>query len=82
MGKGKALVTIKVWKGDINKALKKFKRGVIESGHIFELKERQQFTKPTTKRRKKKQEAIRNAKFERMKEDTYEPPTKGKKKKR
>ena len=82
MGKGKALVTIKVWKGDINKALKKFKRGVIESGHILELKERQQFTKPTTERRKKKQEAIRNAKFERMKEDTYEPPTKGKKKKR
>ena len=79
---GKAKVTIKVWKGDINKALKKFKRGVIESGHILELKERQQFTKPTTERRKKKQEAIRNAKFERMKEDTYEPPTKGKKKKR
>ena len=82
MSKGKALVTIKVWKGDINKALKKFKRGVIESGHILELKERQQFTKPTTERRKKKQEAIRNAKFERMKEDTYESPTKGKKKKR
>jgi len=82
MSKGKALVTIKVWKGDINKALKKFKRGVIESGHIFELKERQQYTKPTTKRRKQKQEAIRNAKFERMKEDTYEPPTKGNKKKR
>jgi len=55
---------------------------VIESGHIFELKERQQYTKPTTKRRKQKQEAIRNAKFERMKEDTYEPPTKGNKKKR
>lgn len=82
MGKGKALVTIKVWKGDINKALKKFKRGVIESGHIAELKERQQFTKPTTERRKKKQEAIRNAKFERMKEDTYEAPKKGKKNKR
>ena len=82
MGKGKSLVTIKVRNGDINRALKKFKRAVIESGHIFELKERQQFTKPTTERRKKKQEAIRNAKFERMKEDTYEPPTKGKKKKR
>jgi small subunit ribosomal protein S21 len=82
MSKGKALVTIKVRNGDINRALKKFKRAVIESGHIFELKQRQQFTKPTTERRKKKQEAIRNAKFERMKEDTYEPPTKGKKKKR
>jgi len=82
MSKGKSLVTIKVRNGDINRALKKFKRAVIESGHIFELKQRQQFTKPTTERRKKKQEAIRNAKFERMKEDTYEPPTKGKKKKR
>ena len=80
MSKGKALVTIKVWKGDINKALKKFKRGVIESGHIAELKQRQQFTKPTTERRKKKQEAIRKEKFERMKEDTYEAPKKGKKK--
>jgi len=79
---GKAKVTIKVWKGDINKALKKFKRGVIESGHILELKERKEFTKPTTKRRKQKQEAIRNAKFERMKEDTYEAPKKGKKNKR
>ena len=82
MSKGKALVTIKVRNGDINRALKKFKRAVIESGHIFELKQRQQFTKPTTERRKKKQEAIRNAKFERMKEDTYEPPIKGNKKKR
>ena len=79
MSKGKALVTVKVWKGDINKALKKLKRGVIESGHIDELKERKQFTKPTNERRKKKQEAIRKEKFERMKEDTYEAPKKGKK---
>ena len=82
MSKGKALVTVKVWKGDINKALKKLKRGIIESGHIDELKDRKEFTKPTTKRRKKKQEAIRNAKFERMKEDTYETPQKGSKKQR
>jgi len=82
MSKGKALVTVKVWKGDINKALKKLKRGIIESGHIVELKERKQYTKPTTKRRKKKQEAIRNAKFERMKEDTYETPKTGSKKQR
>lgn len=78
----KGLVGIKVWKGDINKALKKFKRAVIESGHIDELKERQQFTKPTTKKRKQKQEAIRKAQFERMKEDTSETPNKSKKNKR
>jgi small subunit ribosomal protein S21 len=82
MSKGKALVTVKVRNGDINKALKTFKRSVIQSGHILELKERQQFTKPTVKRRKQKMEAIRKAKFERMKEDTYEAPIKGKKNKR
>ena len=45
---GKRLVTIKVRKGDINRALKIFKRAVMDSGHLFELRERQQYTKPTT----------------------------------
>jgi small subunit ribosomal protein S21 len=66
---GKALVTIKVRNGDINRALKKFKRSVIESGHIFELKERQQYTKPSVAKRKKKQEAIRKNKFDSLKEE-------------
>ena len=39
---GKRLVTIKVRKGDINRALKIFKRAVMDSGHLFELRERQQ----------------------------------------
>jgi small subunit ribosomal protein S21 len=69
MCKGKALVTIKVRNGDINQALKKFKRTVIESGHIFELKERQQYTKPSVAKRKKKQEAIRKNKFDSLKEE-------------
>ena len=69
MCKGKALVTIKVRNGDINQALKKFKRTVIESGHIFELKERQQYIKPSVAKRKKKQEAIRKNKFDSMKEE-------------
>jgi small subunit ribosomal protein S21 len=59
MSKGKSLVSVKVIKGDINRALKKFKRGVMESGHLLELRERQQYTKPTTKRRKQKLQAIR-----------------------
>ena len=79
---GKRLVTIKVRNGDINRALKKFKRSVIESGHIFELKERQQYTKPTTKRRKQKQEAIRKQQFDLLREEREESPKKGKKKKR
>lgn len=79
---GKAKVSIKVRNGDINRALKKFKRGVIESGHIFELKERQQYTKPTTKRRKQKQKAIRKQQFDLLREEREESPKKGKKKKR
>ena len=59
MSKGKRIVSVKVIKGDINRALKKFKRGVMESGHLQELRERQYCTKPKTVRRKKKLQAIR-----------------------
>jgi len=79
---GKRLVSVKVRNGDINRALKKFKRGVIESGHIFELKDRQEYTKPTTKRRKQKQQAVRNEWIRRMKDDEFEFSKKTKKKKR
>ena len=79
---GKRLVSIKVRNGDINRALKKFKRGVIESGHIFELKDRQEYTKPTTKRRKQKQQAVRNEYIRRLKEDELESPRKKKKKRK
>jgi len=79
---GKKLVTIKVRKGDINRALKRFKRAVMDSGHLFELKERQEYTKPTTIRRKQKQKAIRNQKIEWMKQNDMEIPNKRKKKKR
>ncbi len=59
MSKNKTLVSVKVIKGDINRALKKFKRGIMESGHLLELRERKYYTKPTTIRRKQKQEAVR-----------------------
>ena len=78
----KKLVTIKVRKGDINRALKRFKRAVMDSGHLFELRERQEYTKPTTIRRKQKQQAIRNQKIEWMKHNDIEIPNKRKKKKR
>ena len=78
----KKLVTIKVRKGDINRALKRFKRAVMDSGHLFELRERQEYTKPTTNRRKQKQKAIRNQKIEWMKQNDIEIPNKRKKKKR
>jgi small subunit ribosomal protein S21 len=46
-------------KQDINKALKEFKRKVIKSGHIIELRNRKEYTKPTTQKREEKQKAIR-----------------------
>jgi len=79
---GKKLVTVKVRKGDINRALKRFKRAVMDSGHLFELRERQEYTKPTTIRRKQKQKAIKNQKIEWMKQNDMEIPNKRKKKKR
>ena len=59
MSNKKSLVTVKVIKGDINRALKKYKRRVNDSGHLLELRERKYYTKPTTVRRKAKQQAIR-----------------------
>jgi len=59
MSKKKSLVSVKVFKGDINRALKKFKRGVMDSAHLQELRERQTYTKPKTVRRKQKLQAIR-----------------------
>ena len=59
MSKHPKLVTVKVIKGDINRALKKFKRRVNDSGHLLELRERKYYTKPTTVRRKAKLQAIR-----------------------
>jgi ribosomal protein S21 len=56
---GKSRVTVNVRNGDINKALKIFKRLVFDSGHIQELKDRKEYTKPTTVRRKQKQKALR-----------------------
>ena len=52
-------VIVEVRNGDINRALKLYKRKSMDSGHLQELKDRQQYTKPTTIRRKQKQQAIR-----------------------
>jgi ribosomal protein S21 len=78
----KPIVTVKVRKGDINRALKVFKRAVMNSGHIFELRDRQEYTKPTTIRRREKQVAIRKQEIELMKQNEIEIPSKKKKKKR
>ena len=55
--------SIKVRKGvPIQKALKKFKNKYQEYGIREELMNRREYTKPTTKRRKEKMDAISNYK--------------------
>lgn len=56
---GNAIVIVDCKNQDINKALKEFKRKVLKSGHIMELRNRKEYTKPTTKKREQTQKAIR-----------------------
>jgi small subunit ribosomal protein S21 len=64
MSKHPTKVAVKVIKGNIQKALSKFKRKVKDSDHLFELKDRKEFTKPSVKNRRKKQTAIYKQKLE------------------
>ena len=64
MSKHPTKVAVKVIKGNIQKALSKFKRKVKDSDHLFELKDRKEFTKPSEKNRRKKQTAIYKQKLE------------------
>jgi ribosomal protein S21 len=66
MSKKKSIVSVEVRKGDINRALKLLKRKQMDSGHLFELKDRKEFTKPKTVRRKQKLDAIRRNNLEVM----------------
>jgi len=59
MSKKLPIVSVQVRKGDINRALKIFKRRSMDSGHLMELRERRYYKKPTTIRRREKQLAIR-----------------------
>jgi small subunit ribosomal protein S21 len=56
-------VTVEVRNGDIARALKTFKRKVMDVGHLQELRDRKEYTKPKTVRRKQKQKAIRMEKL-------------------
>ena len=57
---GLSRVTVIVRNGDLQQALKVFKKKVATSGHLDELRDRREYTKPTTKKRLQKQKAIRN----------------------
>ncbi len=67
MSKHTKKVSVKVRDGNIQKALSKFKRKVKDSDHLYELKDRKQYTKPSVKKRKQKQTAIHNQKIEDLK---------------
>ena len=56
------MLKIPVIKGDINKALKHFKRKFRDTQILKELRERKQYIKPSLKRRIEKDEAIRKLK--------------------
>lgn len=45
--------TVTINDGNVEKALRKFKKKVANSGLLFELKERETYVKPTTRRKLK-----------------------------
>ena len=47
-------LTVEVRNGDVNGALRKFKKKVQESGILQEVRERQEYVKPSVKRAKAK----------------------------
>lgn len=64
-------LSVEVSNGNIEKALKEFKRKGVESGHIQELKDNKEYTKPKTKRRKQKMDAVRREKIRVFNEKYY-----------
>ena len=60
--------TVKVIKGNIQQALKKFKNKTMDSGHLQELRDRQQFLKPSVVKRKQKKDAVRKQQWDRERE--------------
>ncbi len=67
MSKHPKKVSVKVKNGNIQKALSKFKRKVKDSEHLYELKDRREYIKPSVLKRRKKQTAIHNQKLEDLK---------------
>ena len=63
MSKKKSIVAVKVIKGNIQKALSRFKRKVKDSEHLLAYRKRQEFVKPSVRKRKQKQIAIHQQKL-------------------
>ena len=56
------MLIVKVQKGNINRALKQFKRKFRDTQVLKELRERKNYIKKSLKRRREKDEAIRKLK--------------------
>jgi ribosomal protein S21 len=78
-----SLIKVVVKNGDIAKALKVFKKKVNDSGHLLELRDRKEYTKPKTVRRTTKLKAIRESQrqvmMERLASGEYNKGKKNKK---
>ena len=57
------MLIVKVIRGNLNKALKIFKKKFKSTGVIKEIRERQQYTKKSRKKRKQKDKAIYKQKY-------------------
>ena len=57
------MLKIPVVKGNIERALKLFKRKFKKTGALKEVRERKNYIKPSTKRRKQKEKAILKQKY-------------------
>lgn len=53
---------------NVEKALRTFKKKIMESGKLMDLKEKEFFEKPTTKRRRIKNQQVRRAQKKRESE--------------
>ena len=64
------MLIVKVGKKEnINQAVKRMKKKVRDTGLIKQIRERQQFLKPSVKKRKAKQKAIRKEQWQRLNEN-------------
>lgn len=76
------MTTVIVKDGQIEKALRKFKKKVQDSGVLDDLRKHEFYEKPTTKRRMAKNKAIRRQQRQREQEELegLRPPREGQRK--
>ena len=58
------MLKIPVIKGNLNRALKQFKKKFRDTQVLKEIRERKNYTKPSIKRRKQKEKAILKRKYQ------------------